>query len=608
MYFPSVMNNKLLRINLTSKAIFKEEIPKEIVEKYIGGTGFISYYLYKEIKRKIDPLSPENKLIIAPGPAQGSKIPITGRYAVGALSPLTNHFLDSHAGGFLGPEIRFAGYDLIIIEGKAEKPVYVTIIDDNVEIKEAKNLWGKLFYETEDMIRKDENEPKMRIIAIGPAGENLVTISCPTADIHHNPGRGGLGAVFGSKNLKAVAVKGSGKPSNGNPDKIDKVRKDLLKRTKEAKEGGAGMFTYGTSNAVGFSNEMSQYPTRNWQSGEFEEHEKLSGVDLDEKYTAIKRPCYNCPIGCSSTLDASVFDWTEKEEVARPEYETMAMFGGNVGISDHETIIRANYLCNQLGLDTISAGSALAMVMEAVEKGLLEGKKFKGVKFGNGEKIFEMLEMITYRKGFGDILARGVAQAAEHWGIEDLAIHVKGLPFAAWDPRGRRGLGLSYSTAAVGASHLRGWPQTSEIPDKSAVDVIDSLIEQQDYKSLIDCLVVCTFSYVIEGGFTFKDRQKILSALWDRKVSRDEMMEIAQRIWITKRLFNINQYEDEKPIDYDVLPKRFMNEPLPSGRAEGSKAFISEEDYKKSLQLLYKKRGLDEFGIPTKEEIERLEI
>ena len=602
------MKNQLLRINLTSNEVMKETIPEEIYTKYIGGTGFISYYLYKEIKKKIDPLSPENKLIIAPGPAQGTRIPITGRYAVGALSPLTSHFLDSHAGGFLGPEIRFAGYDLIIIEGKAKKPVYISINDAKVEIKDAQNLWGKLFFETEDLIRKEEKETTMRVIAIGPAGENLVTISCPTADIHHNPGRGGLGAVFGSKNLKAVAVKGSGKPTNGNPEKIDKIRKDIMQRAKEAKDRGVGMFKYGTSNAVGFSNEMSQYPTRNWQSGEFEEYEKLSGVILDEMYTAIKRPCYNCPIGCSSTLDASIFSWAEKEEVARPEYETMAMFGGNVGISDHETIIRANYICNQLGLDTISTGSAIAMTMEAVEKEFLKGSEFEGVKFGNGEKIFEILEMIAYRKGFGDILAKGVAQAAEEWGIEDLAIHVKGLPFAAWDPRGRKGLGLSYSTAAVGASHLRGWPSTSEIPDKSALDVMDSLMEQQDYKSLLDCLIVCTFSYSVEGGFTFDDRQKILSALWDRDVSRDEMMEIAQRIWITKRLFNINQYEDKKPIEFDVLPKRFMTEPLPSGRAEGSKAFINQEDYDNCLQYLYKKRGLDQSGIPTQEEIDRLEI
>ncbi len=588
----------------------KEEIPEDVYKKYIGGTGFISYYLYKELQKKIDPLSPENKIIIAPGPASGTRIPITGRYAVGTKSPLTNHFLDSHVGGFLGPEIRFAGYDLIILEGKSSNPVYVSIKDDAIEIKDAKHLWGKLSYETEDKIKEDENEPRMRVICIGPAGENLVAISCPTADSHRNPGRGGLGAVFGSKNLKALAVKGSEKPANGNQEKIDEIRKDIMARAKKAKDSGSEMFTYGTSSAVSFANEMSQYPTRNWQSGEYEDYKKIGGPDMAEAYTAIKRPCYGCPIGCSSTLDAKDFDWVpeDKIEIARPEYETLAMFGGNVGISDNDIISHANYLCNQLGLDTISTGSAIAMTMEAVEKGLLKGPEFEGVKFGNGEKLLEIIEMIAYRKGFGNVLAKGVAQAAEEWGIENLAIHVKGLPFAAWDPRGKLGLGLSYATAAVGASHLRGWPATAEVPDKSALDVIDSLIEQQDYKSLIDCLVVCTFSYVIDGGFSFEDRQKILSALWDRDVSKEEMMEIAQRIWITKRLFNINQFDNYKPIDYDVLPNRFMNEPLPSGRAEGSKAFVSEEDFEKSLQLLYEKRGLDEYGVPTEQEIDKLDI
>ena len=602
------MQNKLLRINLSKKEISKEEIPVKVYQKYIGGTGFIAYYLYKELEPEIDPLSPKNKIIIAPGPAQNTRIPITGRYAVGAKSPLTGHFLDSHAGGFLGPEIRAAGYDLIIIEGTAKNPVYISVKDEEVEIKNAKLLWGKLFYETESMIRNEENESKMRVIAIGPAGENLVAFSCLTADIHHNTGRGGLGAVFGSKNLKAVAIKGSKKSTNGDQEKIEEIRKDFLDRSKKAKDSGTGMFKYGTSNAVAYSNEMSQYPTRNWQSGEFEEYEKLSGVILDEKYTAIKRPCYNCPIGCSSTLDASDFDWTEQEEVARPEYETMAMLGGNCGISDHETIIRANNMCNQLGLDTISTGSAIAMTMEAVEKGYIKGPEFKGVEFGNGEKIFEILEMIAYRKGFGDILAKGIAQAAKHWGVENLAIHVKKLPFAAWDPRGLLGLGLSYATAAVGASHLRGWPNTSDIPDKSALDVIDSLIEQQDYKTLSDCLVICMFAYSMESGLKFEDRQNILSALWNREVSREEMMDIAHRIWIVKRLFNVKQHDDYKPIDFDVLPYRFMNEPLPSGRAEGCKAFITEEDFKKSLQYFYSKRGLNQVGIPKNEIIEKVGI
>lgn len=602
------MNNKLLRINLTEGEISKEDIPEEICKKYIGGTGFIAYYLYKELDPKTEPLSPDNKIIIAPGPAQGTKIPITGRYVVGALSPLTDHFIDSHVGGFLGPEIRFAGYDLIIIEGKAEEPVYVSIKDEEVKIKDASQLWGEISYKTEEQIRFEENEPKMRVICIGPAGENLVTIACPTADGHRNPGRGGLGAVFGSKNLKALAVKGSTRPTNGNQEKIEELRKEYVARARKAIESGNGMDRYGTSDAVAYSNQMSQYPTRNWQSGEFEDYEKLSGVIMDEKYKVLKRPCYQCPVGCSATFDGSDFDWTEQKEVARPEYETLAMLGGNCGISDSDTVIKANEMCNQLGLDTISTGSAIAMIMEAVEKGLLEGPEFKGIKFGNDAKIFELLDMIAHREGIGDILAQGVAQAAEHWGIGQLAIHVKGLPFAAWDPRGKLGLGLSYSTSSVGASHLRGWPATTEVPDKTAVDVMDSLVEQQDYKTLLDCLVVCTFSYAIDGGFTYIERQRIMEALWDREVPKEEMMEIAQRIWITMRMFNVKRYGDKKPIEYDVLPKRLMNEPLPSGRAKGSKAFISEEDYNQSLQLVYEKRGLDEYGIPKEEELKRLGI
>ncbi|TFG09256.1 hypothetical protein EU534_02340, partial [Candidatus Heimdallarchaeota archaeon] len=320
------------------------------------------------------------------------------------------------------------------------------------------------------------------------------------------------------------------------------------------------------------------------------------------------RPCYQCPVGCSATFDGESFDWTDQPEVARPEYETLAMLGGNVGIDDFDTVIRANEMCNQLGLDTISTGSAIAMTMEAVEKGFLSGPEFDGVRFGNDEKVFEMLEMIAYRKGFGDILARGVAQAAEYWGIEDLAIHVKGLPFAAWDPRGKLGLGLSYSTSSVGASHLRGWPATSEIPDKSAVSVIDSLIEQQDYKTMLDCLVVCSFSYAIDEGFRYIDRQRVMEVLWNREVSKEEMHEIAHRVWITMRMFNVKRYENKKPIEFDQLPKRFMTEPLPSGRAEGSKAFVDEDDYNKCLQLLYQKRGLDANGIPRKDELAKLGI
>jgi len=602
------MNNQLLRINLTKNKITTEEIPESVVYNYLGGTGYITYYLYKEIKSKIDPLSSENKIIIAPGPIQGSRIPISGRYAVGTKSPLTSLYLDSNVGGFFGPEVRMAGYDLIIIEGKASQPVYIAIKDDKVEIKDASDLKGFLVFETELMIRELEDEPQMRVMIIGPAGENLVKFACTTSDGFRNAGRGGLGAVFGSKNLKAVAVKGSNKPSNGNQKKIEEIRKDIVQRAKHAKDEGHLLHQHGTSWLVKVSSHLDHYPTRNWQAGEFEDVDKLSHEAFSEKYKRFRRPCFQCPIGCSETLDASVFDWVnqDRKEIAKPEYETLAMLGGNCGINDVEAVIEANDLCNQLGLDTISTGSAIAMVMEAKEKGLVEGPEFDEIEFGNVDKFLELIDEIAYRKNIGEILAEGVAQAAEHWKIEDLAIHVKKLPFAAWDPRAKLGLGLSYATAAVGASHLRGWPATSDIPDKSATEVLDSLIEEQDLKTIKDCLSICHFTHSIKPALNFEDCINIVSAVWNREVTEEELTSIARRVWILKRMFNIREFGDKDPIDFDNLPKRFMKEPLPSGRAEGKTAFIDEEDFIKSRSSLYQKRGLDEKGYPTKKELEKL--
>ena len=604
------MNNQLLRIDLTKKLIFKEEIPQSIVYNYLGGTGFISYFLYKELEPKIDPLSSENKIIIAPGPIQGTKIPISGRYAIGSKSPLTGLYLDCNAGGFLGPEIRFAGYDLIIIEGKSNTPVYISIKDDIVKIQDATDFWGKYVTDAEKLIREKEKEPKMRVIIVGPAGENLVKFACTTSDGFRNAGRGGLGAVFGSKNLKAVAIKGTSSITDGNQKEIEEIRKDIVQRAKKAKDGGHLLHQHGTSWLVKVSSHLDHYPTRNWQSGEFEDIEKLGHEILAEKYKRFRRPCYQCPIGCSETLDASVFEWVQEDrkEIAKPEYETLAMLGGNCGINDIDAVIHANYLCNELGLDTITTGSAIAMTMEAKEKGLIQGPEFDDINFGNSVKLLELIEKIAYRIDIGNILAEGVAQAAEYWNIRDLAIHVKKLPFAAWDPRAKLGLGLSYAVAAVGASHLRGWPSTRDVPDKSAVEVVDSLIAEQDLKTIKDCLSICHFTHSIQPALNFDDCVNIVSAVWDKKITKTELTNIARRVWLLGRMFNIREFGDKNPIEFDVLPKRFMEEPLPSGRAEGKTAFINLDDFIKSRSLLYSKRGLDELGYPTKKELKRLGI
>ncbi len=602
------MNNRLLRINLSTKNSTIETIPEKIVLQYMGGTGYISYFLYKELSPKIDPLSPDNKIIIAPGPIQGTRIPISGRYSVGSKSPLTGFFIDSNAGGFFGPEIRFSGFDLIIVEGKSEHPSYISIKDDLVAIKDARFLWGKRVHETDEMIKEEENEPKMRILSIGPAGEKMVKIACTTSDRYRNAGRGGIGAVFGSKNLKAVAIKGSSKPTNGDPDKIEKSRKNLVQRAKTAKDDGHLLHLHGTSWLVNLANHMDQFPTRNFQAGEFDEHEKLSHEALDKLYERFRRPCYMCPIACSETLNATNFGWTQEKEIAKPEYETLGMMGGNLGLSDIETIIHVNYLCNQYGLDTISTGSSIAMTMEAVEKGFLKGEEFDDIRFGNKEVVFDLIHKIANREGIGDILAEGIVYASEKWGIEHLAMHSKGLPLAAWDPRGKLGLGLSFASAAVGASHLRGWPSTSDVPERSAVEVVDSIIEQQDLKTIKDCLTICHFTHSITPALSLEDCAKIAEAVWDKTISTEDIINIARRIWIVKRMFNIREYETKNPIEFDTLPARFMKEPLPSGRAEGKKAFINEKDFTKSLRVLYEKRGLDKNGRPKSEELMKLEI
>ncbi|MHA1691743.1 MAG: aldehyde ferredoxin oxidoreductase C-terminal domain-containing protein, partial [Candidatus Heimdallarchaeaceae archaeon] len=365
---------------------------------------------------------------------------------------------------------------------------------------------------------------------------------------------------------------------------------------------------HGTSWLVNIANHNTQFPTRNFQSGEFEDHEKITHEVLDKLYRRFRRPCFQCPIACSETLDASDFEWTDEKEIAKPEYETLGMMGGNLGIGDIETIIHVNYLCNQLGLDTISTGSSIAMVMEAVEKGLLKGEEFENIRFGNKEAIFDLIHKIANREGLGDILADGIVYASKKWNIEHLAIHSKGLPFAAWDPRGKLGLGLSYATAAVGASHLRGWPATREIPDRSALEIIDSLVHEQDVKTIKDSLTICHFTHSISPPLKFEGCRRIAEAVWDKSVTDEELTNIARRIWLLKRMFNIREYGDKKPFEFDTLPKRFLTEPLPSGRAKGKTAFVNKEDFKKSMLALYEKRGLDKEGYPKAEEIKKLEL
>ncbi len=602
---------KLLRVDLSTEKISEEVIPEEILHQFIGGKGIGTYYLFKEVPPRIDPLGPLNRFYLVTGPLQGTKIPITGRCAAVSKSPLTQLYIDSQIGGHLGPELKRAGYDMLIIQGKAGKPVWINISPDERAINDATQLWGKTTHETELALRKAE--PKTRVISTGPAGEKLVRFACLTHNFFRNFGRGGLGTVFGSKQLKAVAIRGD-KRQISTPDSRKELElvKQLSHRAKKAKERGHSLHFHGTSWLVPYANETGQFPTHNFQTTYFEGHEKISAEQLEASVDNQTRrtPCELCVISCAWTIKKE-FPWapTEKTgEIAMPEYESLGMIGGNLGIDDPQTIIQVNHFCNTIGLDVISTGNVIGLLMEVTQRGLLpKDLQPLGIQFGDKEGLVNLLHKIVAREGIGDILANGTRMFAEQLGpeVEAIAIHGKGLEVPAWDPRGKRGLGLSYVTAAAGASHLRGWPRTTKPPNDKAITVLNSLIEEQNLKILKDSLVICHFTHSISPKFSIKDCMMVLETVTGISASMELVTQAAERIWLLARLFNIREY-DNPPREYDILPPRFMKEPVPDGPTKGYTAFINQQDFDESLTELYKRRGCDQDGRPTQEVLQKL--
>lgn len=579
---------KLLRVNLTNREIGTEDLDETLLSSYLGAKGIGAYYFCKEMGKGAEPLSPDNLLILSTGPYQGTDVPSTGRFAVIAKSPLTGIFLDSYCGGWFGHSLKRCGYDLLTIEGKAERPSYISIKDDEVQIKDASELWGKTTKEMEVLLRKLEGE-KVRVISTGPAGENLVRIACLISDYRRSAGRGGSGAVFGSKNLKAVCVEGTRKVPVADGKKLKKVIRQIADNVKQEREKGYAFYKYGTSNAVDYASAKDRLPTRNYQLAEFEATEEITGEALYQKYEVDMVGCCPCLIKCQGDIAGG------RE---RPEYETLAMLGSNCGIDNLEPIIEANALCNQLGLDTISTGGVIGFAMECSMLGLLEEK----YDFGNGDQLLELIRKIAYREGIGDILADGVRIAAEKIGNDSnkLAVHVKGLEIPAWDPRGKLGHGLAYMTADIGGSHLREFYSTKKIPNTSALEVIEALIGGQDRNVMRDNFIYCTFA---RDTMDRQLRRDAYQAITGNSLSAEKETEVANRIWTLIRLYNIREGITK---DDDCLPHRFRTEPLPSGVAEGCTSFVSEEDMELSLRTYYEKRGWDSEGIPTEKTVSDL--
>ena len=604
---------KIARVDLWSNKIRFESLPDVVLKKWIGGRGLGVYLMLKEVDPRIDPLSPSNKALVLTGPLTGvAGVPSSGRWCSVTKSPLTNTIHDSQSGGKFGPELKFAGFDGIIIENASETPVYLWVHDGKVEIRDAKHLWGKDVHAATDLIKEElraevgNEADKIKVAVIGPAGENLVRFAAIMNDKNRAAGRGGHGAVWGSKKLKAIAVLGHEKPKVAKPDKFREAVKVAMDKHKKSSVTAEGLPKLGTAILVNIINKAGIFPTRNFKTGVFEGAEKISGETLAEKYVDWKKQkeeiCWGCPIGCArySVVKNSPFSG----EGGGPEYETIWAFGAQTGTDNLEAIIKANFLCNELGLDTITTGHVIGTFMELVEKGKIPKEALRGLKveWGSPEAIIELTWRIAYRSGIGDELAEGAARLAQKYGAPEVAMVVRGQELPAYDPRGAQGHGLAYATSNRGGCHLRAYmisPEVLGVPqliDRFETKGKPALVKHfQDVSAVIDSLIVCKFtSFAIWAD----EYAALLSAVTGVDVDAKGIEKIGERIWNAERVFNIFSIGDGRK--YDTLPKRLLEEPMPEGPSKGYVVKLDE-----MLDEYYKVRGWID-GRPTRAKLEEL--
>ncbi len=613
---------KILRVNLSKNEIKIEPLSKELVRNYIGGSGFAAKILYDEVGPEIDPLSPDNELILATGPLTGTLWPTTGRIMFASKSPLTEIGGESHVGGFLGPELKFAGYDMIIVKGKAKSPVYLYIEDDIVELRDAKHLWGSDTHETTKIIQEENGDPEIQVAAIGPAGENLVLYACIIINLARAAGRTGMGAVMGSKNLKAIAVRGTGTVEVADFEKFMELAEEAHERIDKNPQARE-MTKYGTPLLVAYKQEIGELPTRNHQTGVFNEWEKLSAETLRENYWVKTRACFGCSIACKKAFKVTEGPYAGTFSEG-PEYEGLYAFGTNCGNPDFGSILKANLLCNKYGIDIISAGATIAFMMELYEKGIISREDVEGLNFtwGNHELIVELLPKIAHREGIGNLLAEGTYRIAKKIGknAEKYAIQVKKLEMSGQDGRTHRSIALGHATAARGADHLRslitvdqlGYEEIAKqrFGEDKLPEICNPYTEKykayatkitEDVYAIRDALIVCWYSCAWPPIFWIEDFAQILPIATGIKEfgSIEELYKIGERQVTLKRAFNVREGIRRKD---DTLPERFLKEPMPEGPGRGQVVNLDV-----MLDEYYELRGWNkETGIPTKEKLKEL--
>ncbi|MCS7120042.1 MAG: aldehyde ferredoxin oxidoreductase family protein [Nitrososphaerota archaeon] len=613
---PFGYNGKILRVDLSCGRIRVEEPDDIFYRRYVGGEGLVAYYLLKELEPGVDPLSPKNKLIFAAGPITGVPVPGSGRNSVGGKSPLTGGFGESEVGGMWSAELKHAGFDAVIIDGKSKDPVYLWVHDEEAEIMDARHIWGKETGDTESLIRKELRDPLVRVASIGPAGEKMVRFACIMNDLKDAAGRTGLGAVMGSKGLKAIAVRGRKKLL----DVYDRQKlKDLAGwLIKNLNEVAGWAHNYGTGVGMDSGVASGNLPTRNFRDGNFHNPQALDARTIKETISIGMDGCYACPIRCKKVVK---FDepWQVDPKYGGPEYEALAALGSNCGIDDLKAVTKANEICNRYSMDSISTGCAIAFAMECYENGILTEKDTDGLdlRFGNAEAMLRMVKMIGDREGFGDLLAEGVKRAAEiiGKGSEKFAIHVKGLEVPMHEPRLKRALAVGYAVSPTGADHMHNLHDTvladgRALKNFSALGILEpipledlgpkkvsALINFVNWRVLDNCLLLCDFV-----PWDFHQKTEIVRATTGWNTTAWELMKVGERVTTMARIFNLREGFTCKD---DWLPERFFS-PTTSGPL--SNTALDREKLRRAISIYYEMMGWDENGVPKEYKLEELGI
>ncbi len=574
---------KILDVNLSDGTVKSYPLDMDLAHQFIGGRGLGARLLWDLVGPQVDPLSPENVLIFCAGPLTASGAQTSNRFSVSTKSPLTGTVLDANSGGWWGMQFKRTGYDVLIVRGKALKPVMIEIIPGGITIQDASHLWGKTVFETTKALGQNNN--RRNVLCIGPAGENQVRIASIMNDGARALARGGAGAVMGSKNLKAIVVEGDQKMNVVNQDLFKFVMYETGKRIKASPLTSQALPEFGTAIMVNVVNEIGALPTRNFQASQFEGADKISGETLTETLLVKNQGCWACPISCTRITR------TGRVEGEGPEYESTWAFGAECGIDDLTAITEANYLCNDLGMDTISTGVTIGCAMELAELGIIQSE----LRFGRAELLQDVIKDIAYRRGMGDELAEGSYRFAEKYGAAEYSMTVKKMEFPAYDPRGMQGQGLLFATSNRGACHMRGnmlGPEVLALPrlvDRFATQgKAGIVVVHQNSAAVVDSLVMCKFVNMAVAEEFFA---RLLTAVSGVEFSGDDLMQVGERVYNLERLYNLREGFTRAD---DTLPKRLLEEPVLTGPSAGWTVKLEP-----MLVEYYQFRGWDKNGIPT---------